>query len=151
MRTTNSAAGLESIDQTVVLTRGWIDELDTSLGWCNRHRSYRLLRAVLRTLRDCLPAPEMAELGAQLPQLLRGVYYEGWQPAATPLRPRSGTDFMTGVGCILASEPNAVTPEAVAAVFALLMDKLSDEVGAALRHALPAEISPPYPPARQAA
>ena len=68
-----SAVGLESIDHTVQLTHIWINDLDARLGWENKHRSYRLLRSVLQTLRDWLRIEETAGLGAQLPELLRGV------------------------------------------------------------------------------
>jgi len=66
-----SAVGLESIDHTVQLTHIWINDLDASLGWENKSRSYRLLRTVLQTLRDWLPVNEAVDLGAQLPTLLR--------------------------------------------------------------------------------
>ena len=62
-----SAVGLQSIDHTVQLTHIWINDLDARLGWENKHRSYRLLRSVLQTLRDWLRIEETAGLGAQLP------------------------------------------------------------------------------------
>lgn len=71
-----SAVGLESIDHTVHVTHAWINELDRLLRWDNKHRSYRLLRTTLQTLRDWLPTPEIANFAAQLPELLRGVFYE---------------------------------------------------------------------------
>lgn len=151
MRTPMSAAGLESIDHTVVLTRAWIDELDTSLGWCNKHRSYRLLQAVLRTLRDWLPPHEVAPFGAELPQLLRGVYYDGWRPAAAPMRRRGDVDFMAAARDTFASEACDLSPETVAAVFLLLTDKLSGDAGEAVHGALPVEMRSLWPLARQAA
>jgi len=63
-----SAAGLESIEHTVQLTHIWINDLDSRLGWENKHRSYRLLRTVLQALRDWLPVNEAVGLGAQLPE-----------------------------------------------------------------------------------
>lgn len=50
------------------------------------HTAYQALRSVLHTLRDRLPAPEVAHLGAQLPILVRGIFYEGWNPSAAPMR-----------------------------------------------------------------
>ena len=67
-----STVGLESLDHTVELTHIWINELDDRLGWNNKRRSYRLLKAVLQVLRDWLQLGEAADLAAQLPTLLRG-------------------------------------------------------------------------------
>ncbi len=49
-----SAQGLEHLDHTVQLTHVWINDLDGRLEWNDKARSYRLLKAVLHTLRDSL-------------------------------------------------------------------------------------------------
>ncbi len=41
-----------------------------------------------------LTIDEVAQLGAQLPMLVRGIYYEGWDPSNKPLRGRHKRDFM---------------------------------------------------------
>jgi uncharacterized protein (DUF2267 family) len=66
----------------VQITPEWVNDLDYALGWGDKHRSHRLLSAVLETLRDCLPIANTAHLSAQLPLILRGVYFEHWRPAA---------------------------------------------------------------------
>src|SRR4051812_6733293 len=92
-----SAAGLESIDRTVQLTHIWINDLDGRLGWDSKPRSYRLLRNVLQAVRDWLPINEGADFAAQLPELLRGAYYEHWRPANIPVRERSKADVLARV------------------------------------------------------
>jgi uncharacterized protein (DUF2267 family) len=92
-----SAVGLESIDHTVQLTHIWINDLDARLGWENKHRSYHLLRSVLHAIRDWLKVEEAAKFGAQLPELLRGVYYEQWRPAKAPVKRRSKADFIARI------------------------------------------------------
>lgn len=82
-----NAAGLQMLDHSVQITHEWINELDEALGWGNKHRSFRLLRAVLQTLRDCLPLTEMAHFSAQLPLVLRGVYFEHWHPRRAASQP----------------------------------------------------------------
>ena len=59
--------------------------------------AYKALRAVLQTLRDRLPMQEAVHFGAQLPMLLRGLYYEGWKPAQTPIK-MSREEFLQAVG-----------------------------------------------------
>lgn len=146
-----SAAGLESIDHTVQLTHIWINDLDARLGWNDKHRSYRLLRTVLQTLRDWLRAEEAAGLGAQLPELLRGVYYEHWRPATTPAKKRSKADFIARIDNAFRADPIAATADAVSAVFALLSDKITAGEIKQVHHSLPADIRGLWPLSLQAA
>lgn len=82
---------------TIQKTDELIGDLAAKLGWQkNRHRVYSLLRAVLHTLRDRLTLNEAVDLGAQLPMLVRGFYYEGWRPAAAPIK-LSKTEFLERV------------------------------------------------------
>ena len=131
---------LESIDHTVHLTHIWINELDEMLGWSDKSRSYRLLRTVLQTLRDWLPVNESADLAAQLPALLRGVYYEHWRPATTPVKQRSKAEFLARVDHAFVGDPILYTAEAVSIVFQFLSGKVSAGEIADVRHALPADL-----------
>jgi uncharacterized protein (DUF2267 family) len=87
-----STTGLEVFDETVQQTNIWLKEVMDALG-PDRKRAYRATRAVLHALRDRLVVDEAAHLGAQLPMLLRGIYYEGWKPSAVPTGERSKDAF----------------------------------------------------------
>lgn len=68
-------------------TEQWLRELADELGRPgDRRYAFRVLRAFLHALRDRLTVDAAAHLGAQLPEFLRGVYYEGWRPSRTPER-----------------------------------------------------------------
>ncbi len=146
-----SAVGLESIDHTVQLTHIWINELDARLGWADKHRSYRLLRTVLQAVRDWLSVNEAAGFGAQLPELLRGVYYEHWRPATTPVKNRHKADFIARIDNAFRTDPILFTPDAVTAVFELLSDKIAPGEIADVRHELPADLRALWPFPSQAA
>ena len=70
------------IEHSVEKTHIWLKEIAEELGDEDRQYAYRALRAVLHTLRDRLTVDVAAKLAAQLPTLIRGVYYEDWDPAA---------------------------------------------------------------------
>ncbi len=73
------------IQRSVEKTHIWLKELGDELGGSDRLYAYRVLRAVLHALRDRLPVDTAAKLAAQLPTLVRGIYYEDWDPSRTPL------------------------------------------------------------------
>ena len=92
-----SATGLKVFDSTVQKTNIWLDQIMDDLHWSDRHKAYHALCSVLHTLRDRLPVEETAHLASQLPLLIRGAFYEGWRPAATPVKERRREQFVAHV------------------------------------------------------
>jgi uncharacterized protein (DUF2267 family) len=85
-------------EESTQKTRLWLDELAEELGRPGDQRyAMRVLRGFLHTLRDRLPVPETAHLAAQLPELLRGVFYEGWRPTTLPQRYHDLDTFLVRV------------------------------------------------------
>ena len=121
-----SAQGLEGLDRTVQLTHIWINDLDRQLEWNDKARSYRLLKAVLHALRDSLQINEAVDVGAQLPGLLRGAYYEQWRPAKTPAKLRTVESFVARVNEAFRRDPLPDPPKAITAVFQLLTSKITE-------------------------
>jgi len=140
-----SAQGLEGLDHTVQVTHIWINELDDRLQWNNKARSYRLLKAVLHALRDSLRVNEAVDLGAQLPALLRGAYYEQWRPATTPVKNRTVEDFLARVNESFARDPIEESAQAVMAVFQLLSKKITEGEIEDVRGCLPEPVRNIWP------
>lgn len=134
-----STTGLKVIDTTVQTTSIWLNELGEELG-PDRQRCYHALRAVLHTLRDRLTVDQAAHLGAQLPMLVRGIYYEGWHPANKPLKLRSLDEFLQHIGKELQNIRPMGADDAARAVFRTLNRHVSknelDQVRQALPHAI---------------
>lgn len=52
------------------------------------------LRSVLHTLRDRLTVEEAADLSAQLPLMIRGIYFDAWTPATAPVTIREQNELL---------------------------------------------------------
>jgi uncharacterized protein (DUF2267 family) len=81
-----SITGLDVFDATLKKTNEWLDDITDELALENRHAAYAALRATLHALRDRLILEEAVHLGAQLPMLVRGFYYEGWRAVPWPVK-----------------------------------------------------------------
>jgi uncharacterized protein (DUF2267 family) len=74
----------KSLDKTNLILK----DIEQAYGWPKerRNQSYAALRTVLHLLRDRLPVQESVEFASQLPVLVRGVYFEGWDPSVVPIK-----------------------------------------------------------------
>jgi uncharacterized protein (DUF2267 family) len=140
-----SATGLDVFDTTLHKTHRWLNELMNDLHWTEKHRAYLAFRATLHALRDRITVEEVAQLSAQLPMLVRGFYYEGWDPTAKPVRERSKEEFLARIATAFPLDTD-LDPEYVArGVFALLARRVSEGEIEDVRHLLPAEIRKLWP------
>ncbi len=140
-----SATGLDVFDRTVHKTNNWLHELMEVLGWPAKHRAYSALRGTLHALRDRLTVEEVAHLGAQLPMLVRGFYYEGWDPTGKPLKERHKEQFLARVAQEMSSD-EPTDPERIArAVFAVLAKRVSEGEIQDVKHVLPGDIRHLWP------
>jgi len=48
----------------------------------------------LHAVRNRIGPENAAHLGAQLPMLIRGLYYEGWDPTGKPTKERHEAQFL---------------------------------------------------------
>jgi uncharacterized protein (DUF2267 family) len=114
------------IDRSAEQAHIWLRELATELGAEDHRAAYRALRAVLHTTRDRLTVEESAQLAAQLPTMVRGIYYEGWKPSRVPARYHDVDSFLASVRDegMLAGETEASV--AVGAVAQLLRRHVSE-------------------------
>lgn len=81
-----AASSYDPFHQAEHTAHVWLADIGREFGTDDRRFAYRALRAWLHTLRDRLTAESAAAFAAQLPGLLRGVFYDGWQPHRVPVK-----------------------------------------------------------------
>jgi uncharacterized protein (DUF2267 family) len=145
-----SATGLEVLDKTVQTTNIWLDEIMGEIG-PDRQVAWHSLRAVLHALRDRLPLDQAAHLGAQLPIVIRGLYYDQWHPANTPEKERSQDEFIARINDKL-RDTRPLDPRDVArAVFRTISNHVSPGQVEKVRQSLPGDIRRLWPEYGEAA
>src|SRR3974377_187313 len=89
--------GLDVFDSTVQQTNLWLKDLMARIPATDRHYAYKLLRATLHVFRDRIGPENAVHFGAQLPILIRGFYYDGWQPNKPVAKIRQLDDFLNAI------------------------------------------------------
>ena len=134
-----AATGLDVFDKTLQTTNIWLSEIVEVIG-PDRQVAWHALGAVLRTLRDRLPEGLTAHLGSQLPLLVRGLYYDQWEPEKGPDKTRSVEEFLQCVGVQLENIRPVNVQDATRAVFHVLSRHLDRGQTVKVRDSLPEDI-----------
>ena len=133
--------------ETVSQTQTWLHQISTELGgWMTDDYALQALRAAMHALRDQLTVDQSAHLSAQLPTLIRGIYYEGWVPSQTPARDRHDEVFLSRVMPYFRGKGHAVDPaEVVRAVFVVLHRHISEGESEKIYNSLPKDLRRYWP------
>jgi uncharacterized protein (DUF2267 family) len=135
-----SMTGLEAFDTTIQKSEMWLKAVSEALGVQSRQRAYQALRATLHALRDRLTVEESANLSAQLPLLIRGVYFEGWRPATVPQKYRKKEQFLERIAIELDTREIDELERVARAVFLVMKVQMSAGEIDDVKSVLPAKI-----------
>jgi uncharacterized protein (DUF2267 family) len=132
-----SPTGLEVFDRSLQATNRWVSLMMLELETDDRRLAFNALRGALHAVRDRIDPDEAAHLGAQMPMLLRGAYFEGWQPSTTPTRACRRNDFLDHVADEVPCTGEICPGEVARAGFAVMAQCLDPGETQRLRHILP--------------
>lgn len=140
-----SATGLEVFDKTIHETNQFVKIVMRELGTDDRRIAFGALRGALHALRDHLEIHTMANLSAQLPMLLRGLFYEGWKPDAETVRERRLDAFLAHVAEQLPPRLEGYPEEAARAAYVALSECVDRGELTKIVHQMPAELRRLWP------
>jgi uncharacterized protein (DUF2267 family) len=138
--TVMTTAHVDTIERGVEKAHVWLKELADELGVPDQQQSLQVLRAFLHALRDRLSVDETAQLAAQLPLLIRGVYYEGWIPSRAPAHYRDAATFLDHIAREAHLAGRTEASFAAAAAVRVLDRHVSAGETAKVRRVLPPEL-----------
>ncbi|WEX09526.1 DUF2267 domain-containing protein [Chelativorans sp. AA-79] len=139
-----SSTGLDVLDKSVQTTNIWLNEIMENHGH-DRQVAWHILGAVLHALRDRLPADLAAHLAAELPLVIRGLYYDQYKPSEQPDVTRSLDEFLERVQQGLRMIRPVDSNEATRSVFRVIAHHVDLGQSAKVRDALPKEIQALWP------
>jgi len=77
-------SGRHNFDHTVNEGNIWLRKISDRLHFEDSGHAYAALRSTLHALRDRLSAQSAVHLSAQLPMVIRGLFFEGWRLTPSP-------------------------------------------------------------------
>jgi uncharacterized protein (DUF2267 family) len=140
-----SATGLDVFDTTLQRTHSWLHDLMEIMEWQDRHRAYLAMRATLQALRDRLTVEEAAQLAAQFPMLIRGFYYEGWDPTGKPLKERHKEHFLARIDQYFRGDEHIDAEQVARGVFAVLEKRVTEGEIEDVKQVLPTQLRELWP------
>ncbi len=135
--------GLEVLETTVHKTHEWINAV-AQRAHVDQATALKVLRGVLHTLRDRLPIQEAVHFSAQLPLLIRGIYFEGWRPSDVPLK-MSAREFFVAVSASISTGQELDPVRMTRAVIGVLNHHMSAGEISKVRHVLPKDLQALWP------
>jgi uncharacterized protein (DUF2267 family) len=137
---------LEVFDASLQKSQIWLNELMGELDWQDKPQNACLaLRTALHALRDRLTIEEAVHLGAQLPILIRGVYYEGWKLTGKPVKERHKSEFLDHIAAVFRDDDTVDPEKVMRAFFKVLSRHVTRGEIENVRHLLPKALQELWP------
>jgi uncharacterized protein (DUF2267 family) len=139
-----SNVGVTSLDNSVDLTNVWFRDILSQLKWQSKESAYQALRGTLHVIRDRLPAEEAVELAAQLPLIIKGMYFDGWTLRDKPEKFKK-EEFARRVHAQFQYDLNVNPAEVIRAVLRVMYRHMGEGELRDVRSNMPKEIQEWFP------
>lgn len=132
-------------DKMVQSANKWIIDAMYELSLTEPDQAYHVMKATLQALRDRLPTNEVVHMGAQLPTIIRGIYYENWKITDTPVKLKTREEFFHHTKEIHHAPLPVAAEDAARAVFKILYHHVSEGESEKIKPILPEQLRDLWP------
>jgi uncharacterized protein (DUF2267 family) len=129
---------LKGVQKSYEHVNEWVNNLMKRFEFRDNNEAFAMLKATLWALRDRVPNEEAIQLGAQLPVLLRGYYYEDWKH--DPHRGEHADNFYTKIQNHLKGYENLEVEKATPIVLKFIFEKISQGEAQDVKDNLPKDL-----------
>ena len=141
--------GIDVLEKSEQETNIWLNEIGERLDTADRRKAFNALRATLHAVRDRVGADNALHLAAQLPLLIKGLFFENWRPSETPTREREKDTFLANVDAEVRRGIGVDPEQAVKAVLEVLADHIDGAEMEKLRRLFPENMRDLWPEPRR--
>lgn len=136
---------IHELDPTLQQANKWLRDVMRRLGTDDAHTGHTAMRVTLHALRDRIGPENAVHLGAQLPTLIRGIFYDGWHPSGTPTKERHKQDFLDHVRKELRTGTPIDPETAIGAVLEVVCEKTAEGEAVKLARLFPKNMRELWP------
>jgi uncharacterized protein (DUF2267 family) len=136
---------IKAIQKTIQSSSRFLKLMMESGEFKDNNEAFLVLRASLKAFRDRVEPGEAVHLAGQLPALLRGFYFEGWNYTGTQAKSRTVDEFLSEVKGHLYGHDEIDLSRAVPIAMKVIMDLIDQGEAVQALHNIPKEIRELYP------
>lgn len=137
--------GVHALEQSLRDAQGWVSSVALRLNTRNGNLALSSLKATLHAVRDQLDRGVVAALGQRLPTAVRGLYYDGWDPATAPGPAASREEMMARIEHESPRTPRIKPARAAKAALEVIFERLPATVMAPVIERLPEDLHELWP------
>lgn len=136
---------IKAVQKTLQTSSRYLKLMMDSGEFRNHSDAFAVLRASLKALRDRVEPGEAVHLGSQLPALLRGFYFEGWDYTGIQNKTRKVEGFLNEVKKHLHGHDYIDLHKTVPVAMKVILDEIDQGEAVQILHNMPKEIRDLYP------
>ena len=136
---------MDMLQTSLRKTHEWLTDFIDHTGRKDEEKAWQMMRGVMHVLRDRLTTDQCAHLSAQLPLVIRGLYFEGWKPSRQPTRLRSREEFLQAVAEEVAPHPDIDPGQAIQGTFHVFSRRISAGELNKIKQEMPEELRGLWP------